>query len=156
MRKILIMTRLIGTVDAKVDAKGRAFLPVVFRRGLGGGEELRLIMRKDIFENCLVLYPEAEWYRRLDALRTRLSVWNRGQQDLFRRYVTDVEWVTLDSSGRFLIPKRYMRMAGISQDITFIGMDTTIEIWAKGANAPTPDDTLGESLQQIMDTLQEE
>ena len=145
------MSRLIGTIDAKVDAKGRAFLPAVFRRSLQGGEDLRLIMRKDIFENCLVLYPEAEWYSRLDALRTRLSVWNRQEQDLFRRYVTDVEWITLDGGGRFLIPRRYMKMVGIAQDVTFIGMDTTIEIWAKGSNQPLDGGPIGDSLQAIME-----
>lgn len=37
--------------------------------------------------------------------------------------------ITLDGNGRFLIPKRYQRMAAIEQDIKFVGMDDTIEIW---------------------------
>ena len=43
-------------------------------------------------------------------------------------------------------------MAGIEQDVTFIGMDSTIEIWAKGANESdnaTPE--LGEALQNLME-----
>src|SRR5574344_843807 len=137
--------RLIGTTDAKVDTKGRVFLPVVFRRALQSSEGIRLIMRKDIFENCLVVYTEDEWYRRLDALRSKLSIWNREQQMLFRRFVTDVEWLALDSDGRFLIPKRYLQMAGITQDVTFVGMDSTIEIWAKGKNTFNEDSSLGDS-----------
>lgn len=144
-------TRLVGTINAKVDAKGRAFLPAVFRRTLHKEEGTHLIMRKDIFEDCLVLYTEEEWYSRMDALHTRLSVWNREQQQLFRRFVTDVEWIVLDSGGRFLIPKRYLKMTGIEQDITFIGMDTTIEIWAKHKVASAEDKAIGESLQQIME-----
>ena len=143
--------RLIGTTDAKVDTKGRVFLPVVFRRALQSSEGIRLIMRKDIFENCLVVYTEDEWYRRLDALRSKLSIWNREQQMLFRRFVTDVEWLALDSDGRFLIPKRYLQMAGITQDVTFVGMDSTIEIWAKGKNTFNEDSSLGDSLQNIME-----
>jgi MraZ protein len=38
--------------------------------------------------------------------------------------------VTLDGNGRFLISKRLMKVAEIEQDIQFIGMDNTIEIWA--------------------------
>ena len=38
--------------------------------------------------------------------------------------------VTLDGNGRFLISKRLQRAAGITQDIQFIGMDDTIELWA--------------------------
>lgn len=143
--------RLIGTVDAKVDAKGRVFLPVVFRRSLCTSEDYRLVMRKDIFEDCLVLYTEAEWYKRLDELRARLSVWNRKQQDAFRRYVADADWITLDSGGRFLIPKRYQKMAGIQQEVTFIGMDDTIEIWAKGRKISSEEGLLGDALEELMD-----
>ena len=50
---------------------------------------------------------------------------------IFRQFVSDVEEVTMDSNGRILIPKRYMDMAGIQQEVRFIGMDDTIEIWAK-------------------------
>jgi MraZ protein len=44
--------------------------------------------------------------------------------------VSEVELLTLDGNGRFLIPKRYQRMAEIEQDIKFVGMGDTIEIWS--------------------------
>ena len=50
---------------------------------------------------------------------------------IFRQFVSDVEIITLDTSGRFLIPKRYLKLANIIQDVRFIGMDNTIEIWSK-------------------------
>jgi MraZ protein len=144
--------RFIGTIDAKVDEKGRAFLPALFRRQLNGAEGERLILRKDIFENCLVIYPEKVWSNRLDELHERLSVWNKAEQQLFRQFVADVEWLSLDGNGRFLIPKRYLKMAGISQTITFIGMDSTIEVWSKEtkekAEQELPD--LGKDLEKIM------
>ena len=34
-------------------------------------------------------------------------------------------------SRRILLPKRYLQMAGIQSDVRFIGVDNTIEIWAK-------------------------
>ena len=43
---------------------------------------------------------------------------------------SEVELLTLDGNGRFLIPKRYQRMADIEQDIKFVGMGDTIEIWS--------------------------
>ena len=59
-----------------------------------------------------------------------MNRWNRQQQQVFRQFVSDVELLTLDGNGRFLIPKRYQRMAEIDQDIKFIGMGDTIEIWS--------------------------
>ena len=67
----------------------------------------------------------------MDALRKRLNQWSRRDQMIYRQYVTDVEMITLDGNGRFLIPKRYLKMANIHQQIRFTGMDDCIEIWAK-------------------------
>ena len=50
---------------------------------------------------------------------------------IFRQFVADVEELNIDSNGRILLPKRYMSMAAIKQEVRFIGMDDTIEIWAK-------------------------
>ena len=49
--------RFAGNIEAKTDAKGRAFLPSCFRKQFSNAGEVRLIMRKDIFQPCLVLYP---------------------------------------------------------------------------------------------------
>lgn len=124
--------RFLGNIDAKTDTKGRAFLPATFRKMLNASGEESLILRKDIFEPCLVLYPQSVWNQRMDALRKRLSRWNKHDQMIYRQFVTDVEIITLDNSGRFLIPKRYLKMVNIDQQIRFTGMDDCIEIWATG------------------------
>ena len=126
--------RFLGNIEAKTDAKGRAFLPAIFRKVLNASGEESLVLRKDIFEPCLVLYPESVWNERMDALRKRLSRWSRRDQMIYRQYVTDVEMITLDGNGRFLIPKRYLKMANIDQQIRFTGMDDCIEIWANSEN----------------------
>ena len=126
--------RFLGNIEAKTDAKGRAFLPALFRKVLNASGEESLVLRKDIFEPCLVLYPESVWNERMDALRKRLSRWSRRDQMIYRQYVTDVEMITLDGNGRFLIPKRYLKMANIDQQIRFTGMDDCIEIWANSEN----------------------
>lgn len=122
--------RFLGNSEVKLDVKGRAFLPATFRKILQAGGEERLIMRKDVFQPCLVLYPENTWNEQMDTLRQRLNRWNRQHQQVFRQFVSEVEIVTLDGNGRFLIPKRYQRMAAIEQDIKFIGVGDTIEIWS--------------------------
>lgn len=126
--------RFLGNIEAKTDAKGRAFLPAVFRKVLNASGEESMVLRKDIFEPCLVLYPESVWNERMDALRKRLSRWSRRDQMIYRQYVTDVEMITLDGNGRFLIPKRYLKMANIDQQIRFTGMDDCIEIWTNSEN----------------------
>jgi MraZ protein len=122
--------RFLGNVEAKTDAKGRAFLPAVFRKVLSASGEENLVLRKDVFQSCLVLYPESVWNARLDLLKSQLKPWKPSHQQMFRQFVSEAEVVTLDGNGRFLISKRLQRVAGISQSLQFIGMDDTIEIWS--------------------------
>ena len=144
--------RLLGNIEAKVDAKGRVFLPAVFRKALQTAAEETLVMRKDVFQQCLVLYPESVWNTQMDLLRSRLNRWNRTHQEIYRQFVSDVELLTLDGNGRFLIPKRYLRMADISQEVKFIGMGDTIEIWSTALTEKPfmePDD-FGKALEEMM------
>ena len=144
--------RFLGNIEAKTDAKGRVFLPSAFRKQMQSASEGSLIMRKDTYQNCLVLYPENVWNEQMNELRNRLNRWNAKHQMLFRQFVADVEIVTLDGNGRFLIPKRYLKLANIDQEVRVIGMDDTIEIWAKEAlEQPFMDiELFGKELEEIM------
>ena len=129
--------RFLGNIEAKTDAKGRVFLPSTFRKVLQASGEESLVMRKDIHQKCLVLYPESVWNERVDALRARISEWDDEGKMLLRQYMKEAEILTLDGNGRFLIPKRYLQMAEIAQTVRFIGLTDTIEIWAaEKAEAP--------------------
>lgn len=123
--------RFLGNIEAKTDAKGRVFLPAVFRKQLQAASEERLVLRKDVHQQCLVLYPESVWFATQEELRQRLNKWNARHQMIFRQFVSDAEVVVPDGNGRILLPKRYLQMAGIADEVRFIGMDDTIEIWAK-------------------------
>ena len=145
--------RFLGNIEAKTDAKGRVFLPATFRKMLqaSGGETL--VLRKDIFQDCLVLYPESVWNEQMDLLRSRLNRFNAQHQRIFRQFVSEVEMVTLDGNGRFLIPKRYLQMAAIQQEVKFIGMGDTIEIWAneRVEASKMESEEFGKALEGIMD-----
>ena len=122
--------RFLGNIEAKTDAKGRVFLPSVFRKVLQtSGEEL-LVLRKDIYQKCLVLYPESVWNEKVDLLKAQLKPWKPSHQQMFRQFISEAEAITLDGNGRFLISKRLQKAAEIDQDVQFIGMDNTIEIWS--------------------------
>lgn len=144
--------RFIGDYPAKTDAKGRVFLPAAFRKVLEAEGESRLILRPDLFQHCLVLYPERLWNEMLDTMRERLNRWNGKHQDVMRRFVADAEVVELDNSGRLLLNKRKMQYADIHQDVRFLAVDDRIEIWDKEACDAllSMDGSLGEDLQAVM------
>ena len=144
--------RFLGTIEAKTDTTGRAFLPAVFRKVLQASGEENLVLRRDVFQKCLVLYPESVWNARLDLLKQQLRPWKQSHQQMFRQFVSEAEVVTLDGNGRFLISKRLQKIAEIDQDIQFIGMDDTIEIWSPRNLEQTlkTDEDFGSEFENIM------
>ena len=126
-----IMIQFLGNIEAKTDAKGRVFIPSGFRKQMQAEGEEMLVLRKDVHQDCLVLYPGSVWKATQDQLRKNLNRWSKREQNIFRQFVSAAEVVVPDGNGRILIPKRYLQMANIKSDVRFIGMDNTIEIWAK-------------------------
>ena len=144
--------RFLGNTEAKVDAKGRAFLPATFRKVLQASGEDRLMLRQHVHEKCLVIYPESVWNQRMDTLKQQLNMWNKAHQAIFRQFVSQAEEVSLDGNGRLLISKRLLEQAGIEQTIRIIGNDDTIEIWAEGRLEESfkADEEFGTELENIM------
>lgn len=149
--------RFTGNIDAKVDEKGRVFVPSSFRKVLQREEQQGLILRRDIFQRCLVLYPEQVWHEQVNAITAKTNMFDRNGRNALRRFVAGAEAVSLDSGGRILIPKRYLEEANIKNDVRFIGIDNTIEIWNRQdaeelLNQP---ETLGNILEEMMNVPQE-
>ena len=146
--------RFLGNIEAKTDAKGRVFLPSVFRKVLqASGEEL-LVLRKDIYQKCLVIYPESVWNEKVDMLKAQLKPWKPSHQQMFRQFISEAEAISLDGNGRFLISKRLQKAAEIDQDVQFIGMDNTIEIWSPQhlKQILKSDEDFGKEFEDIMNT----
>jgi division/cell wall cluster transcriptional repressor MraZ len=96
--------RFLGNIEAKTDAKGRAFLPAQFRKVLSASGEESLVLRQDVFEKILVIYPESVWCAMMDEMRAKLSRWDRQQQMVYRTFVSSVINLAVDGNGRILIP----------------------------------------------------
>lgn len=144
--------QFLGNIEAKIDAKSRVFVPAVFRKILQSENQNVLILRKDIFQDCLVLYPLYVWEEEVAVLRSKFNRWDKEQQHRFRQFVVDAERLEIDANGRILIPKRYTQMVNILSEIQFLGVDNTIEVWAKGNldGLMMPADDFGKDIQRLM------
>lgn len=144
--------QFLGNIEAKVDAKARVFVPASFRKMLLSMECSDLVIRKDIFQNCLTLYPISVWNEEVNKLRTGLNRWDKKQQHVFRQFVSEAERLEMDASGRILIPRRCLQSIGVESDIRFLGVGCTIELWAKGEFESTlaSSDDFGAEIQRLM------
>lgn len=124
------MTSLIGEYDCKVDAKGRFMFPVDLRKQLEALFEKGFVINRNLYQECLVLYPMSEWEKQNEKLGklNRLIKAN----DVFVRKVTGgATSVQADNSGRLLLPKALTDYAKIKSDIKVLGSNNVIEIWDK-------------------------
>lgn len=143
--------RFTGNIDAKTDEKGRVFVPASFRKLLQQADLDTLILRKDIFQQCLVLYPESVWDEMVDAIAERTNPFDSKGRAALRGFVAGAEKIAIDGNGRILIPRRYMEAADIQSEVRFIGMDNAIEIWNRQkAENIINNDSLAESLESLM------
>ncbi len=123
------MTNFIGDYNGKVDSKGRIYFPVPFQKQMDGKVNDRFVIKKDVFEMCLVVYPYDEWEKQVSLIRSKLNPYNKSHNVFLRKFYKDTIEATLDSANRLLIPKKILESAEIKNEITLVGQDNKIEIW---------------------------
>ena len=126
------MSTFIGKYEAKADVKGRIFIPSNYRKLLPDGEKERVVMRKDAENDCLIVFPEHVWNEMVQDLKTNLDEWNPEDQMLLMQFVSDAEWLDIDSQGRILLSKKNLQAIGIDNaEVLFVGMIDRFAVWSK-------------------------
>ena len=126
------MTTFIGEYTVKVDDKGRLVFPSAFKSVMPSGEDLRFVIKKDIFTDCLEMYTFREWERQSEEVKSRLNFFNRKHALFWREYMRDRAVVEPDPKlGRISIPKKLLEAIGVNKEVVFAGNDFKIEIWAR-------------------------
>ncbi len=125
------MITFIGDYPCKADTKGRILLPAAFKKQMGEKVVDHFVVKKAIFEKCLMLYPYDEWERQISILRSKINPYNRSHSEFLREFFKGTAEITLDSNNRILVPKRLLEWASIKTDVILAGQDDKIVIWDK-------------------------
>ncbi len=124
------MISFIGDYNGKVDAKGRITLPSAFKKQMQDSLPEGFVLKRDIFDKCLILYPMQEWERQNQLIRSRTNPYNKEHSRFLRLFFSGTAEVIPDAANRILIPKRLMDFAGIEDEVILAGQYGKIEIWA--------------------------
>ncbi|HBL38159.1 MAG TPA: division/cell wall cluster transcriptional repressor MraZ [Flavobacteriales bacterium] len=156
------MLNLLGEYTCKIDAKGRLMFPARLRKQLDTVLHHGLVVNRDIFEGCLVVYPQPEWDK-VNREMSRLSRYNRKHQLFQRKFMKGATHVELDSSGRINLPALLLEHAGIQlttdNEIIVSGLGEKIELWSKSRyDRSVIDDTedfdFGSLAEEVRDDLE--
>jgi MraZ protein len=124
------MATFIGDYSCKIDSKGRLIFPSALKKQMGGVPSERFVVRRDIFENCLVLFTGEDWEEQMKKVRSRINPYNREHNIFLRNFFKGTAELSLDSSNRLLVPRKLLDLAGIDKEVILAGQDGRIEIWA--------------------------
>ena len=126
------MNTFIGEYTVKIDDKGRMVFPSAFKSLMPADGDMRFVIKKDIFEDCLEMYTFEEWERQSSEVKSRLNFFNRDQAMFWREYMRDRAIVEPDGKvGRISVPKKLLEAIGVNKEVVFSGNDYKIEIWAR-------------------------
>src|SRR5919201_3031627 len=114
---------LLGTHAPRLDEKGRLILTAKYREELAGG----VVITKGQ-ERCLYVFPEADFQRITEALRTA-PVTAKAVRDYSRVFFASASDEVPDKQGRITIPPALRSYAGLDRDCSVIGANTRLEIW---------------------------
>ncbi|MEX2368814.1 MAG: division/cell wall cluster transcriptional repressor MraZ [Candidatus Paceibacterota bacterium] len=113
----------IGEYTHTMDAKRRVSLPSPFREEL---DESVVLTRG--LDSCIFLFPEAAWQNIADEL-AGLSFGDADARGLNRFLLSRARKVTIDKSGRILVPDLLAEFADLDKEVVFAGVHSRIELW---------------------------
>jgi len=113
-----------------VDPKSRVFVPKRFQQDLPLDPEgnRNAILTRGL-DGCLFLFPESGLERALSRMDTEAFA-KAEQRKLQRLFFSFTARVTLDASGRLLIPEKLRKLAGIEREVVMVGVVDRVEVWA--------------------------
>ena len=136
---------MIGEYQHNIDSKGRVIVPVKFREDLGEC----FYVTKGLDGRLFVLSGRAgRGFRRRSS--PCLSLNPEAFSGSFFSGATDVE---TDKQGRILIPQPLRDHAGLTKDVTFVGVSSRVEIWDTSRWNQVNGELTEESIAEAMDEL---
>lgn len=125
------MVTFIGTYRSKLDDKGRLVFPAPLKGCIPAGSDMRFVIKKSLYSDCLDMYAFDEWTRETEKLRESLNFFNPEHDRFWREYMRDCVIVEPDARlGRISIPKYLLDAIGVNREVAFFGFNFKIEIWA--------------------------
>ncbi len=118
-----------ATYNALIDDKGRVVLPASLKKEMGEEAELSVTIEKDIYVDCLNIYPASYWKVKKDDFESRLNPFDEEDQELREQFYENVVKIKMAPNGRINIPAEFMDYANLKKNVVFSGMGNLIRMW---------------------------
>ena len=119
----------IGEYHCKLDVKGRLLIPSDMRKQLAPENQGQFIISRGV-DDCLSMYTSTEWMVVMNKLRN-LNRFKSKDRKFARMFQKGATKVSVDGSGRVLLPKGLLGWAEIKREIVIVANVDLWELWDK-------------------------
>lgn len=123
------MSLIIGIENCKVDTNGRFKFPNALKKQLET-EDVRFVIRKSDYAQCLELWSYASFITEVEKLRLQLNPYSKEDRRLLRK-LTAGNIVEMDSNDRLLLPPEQKPHLNNAKDVVLEGVGDHVEIWSR-------------------------
>ena len=123
------MSGFIGEYHCKLDVKGRLLIPSDMRKQLAPENQGQFIISRGV-DDCLSTYTSTEWMVVMNKLRN-LNRFKSKDRKFARMFQKGATKVSVDGSGRVLLPKGLLGWAEIKREIVIVANVDLWELWDK-------------------------
>ena len=126
------MALFLGTIQGKIDDKGRVSVPADFRAATRGGEFEGVVLYHSLIQKCIEGCTMARM-EQMAAATDGLDMFSEESQNLSSLIFSDARQLAFDVTGRIVVPADLVKFAGIKGEALFVGKGRTFQIWAPAA-----------------------
>ncbi len=119
-----------GEYNPTLDEKGRIAIPVKLRKAFGEDSTISTFVLTYGFDSCIMGFREEDWAMFVKEKLVPLPQSNPTNRKWIRHLMGGAREQELDRQGRLLVPANLLEYAGITKDVTILGLNDRIEIWA--------------------------
>ncbi len=117
-----------GASAINMDAKGRIAIPAKHRPRFADICANQIVITKDIFEPCLLLFPLPQW-EQLEAKLSTFSDIDPNQRTIKRMILGYASEHEIDANGRILLPPVLRDVAQLDKHLMLSGQGRNFQIW---------------------------
>ena len=123
------MIEFTGTYNATIDDKGRVVLPSALKKEMGELALEPLIIERNLFKDCLDVYPEKFWKDRVEAFKSTLDPFDEDDDAFLQFFYENFKKAAMAANGRINLPADYLEYGSLKKNVLLIGMGRSIRIW---------------------------
>ena len=124
------MVLFLGTVENKIDTKGRVSVPADFRLALKNDDFQGVILYHSFTNKCIEGCSMSRMEKIAEAT-DNLDLFSEETESLESLIFSDARQLSFDVTGRIVIPNDLLEFAGIKDSALFVGKGKTFQIWEK-------------------------